>query len=202
MAEPKDGPREAPETEGKKAKALFEDLRLDDLRIEIDPERIDEAVKSLAEQVRRLVDQGRYTKVRIKYRGKPLLPDIPMGVFLATEAVTFWYAGILRALVVNLGARTIIEVELVHDADERVRQGIELFLDGEVDAAEARYREALKMKADDASALYNLGVLLRVTGRRDEALRCFEKAAATPGHADAPKAQEALEKMRRGPRTL
>lgn len=178
-------------------KNLFENFR-----IEVDPERIDESVRNLTAKVKELVDQGRYTKVRIKYKGKPLMKDIPLGVFVATEAITFWYAGLLRALVVNLGARTVIEVELVHDAEEKVAQGIELYMDGEVEAAEAAYREALRMKPGDVAALYNLGVLLRVTGRRKEAIEALEQAAAAEDHPDAPKAREVLEKIKRGPRTL
>jgi tetratricopeptide (TPR) repeat protein len=173
----------------------------DEVFVEIDPDRIEEAVANLTEQLKRLVANGRHTKVRLKYRGKPLMPDIPMGVLVATEAVTFWYAGLLRALVVNLGVRTIIEVELIHDADEKVAKANDLFLEGEVEAAEALYREALRMKADDPSALYHLGVLLRVTGRRDEALRCLDKAGEAD-HPDAERAREAAARMRRGARTL
>ena len=180
------------EKSSNKPRYLFEDFRL-----EIDPDRVDDAVRSLGEQARKLVDQGRYTKVRLKYKGKPLMPDIPMGVFLATEAVTFWYTGLLKALVVNLGMRTIIEVEFIHDADEKVAEGMDLYMAGEVEAAEAKYREALRMKSDDTAALYNLGVLLRVTGRRVEAMECFEQAAEAEDHPDAPRAAEALERMRR-----
>ena len=170
--------------------------------VEIDPDQIDESVRTLTEKIRRLMEQGRYTKVRIKYKGKPLMPDIPLGVFVATEAITFWYAGLLRALVVNLGARTVIEVELIHDADERVEEGRAMFLEGEVDAAEERYREALQMAPDHTGALYSLGILLRVTGRRDEALELLRKAAEDTDSPDGQKAQEALERMERGPRTL
>lgn len=175
---------------------------LDGFKIEVDPERIDESVRNLTTKVRELVDQGRYTKVRIKYKGKPLMKDIPLGVFVATEAITFWYAGLLRALVVNLGVRTVIEVELVHDATEKVEEGIARYMDGEVEEAEALYREALRMKPGDPAALYNLGVLLRVTGRRKEAIEALEKAAAATDHPDAPRAREVLEKLKRGPRTL
>ena len=183
-------------------RTLFENPIFENLKIEVDPERIDESVRNLTAQVRKLVDQGRYTKVRIKYKGKPLMKDIPLGVFVATEAVTFWYAGLLRALVVNLGVRTIIEVELIHDAEEKVAQGIALYMDGEVEAAEECYREALRMKQDDTAALYNLGVLLRVTGRRKDAIEALEKAALDKEHPDAARAQEVLDKLRRGPRTL
>ncbi len=175
---------------------------LEDFQVEIDPERIDEAVRSIADQVRQAADQARYTKVRIKYRGKALMPDIPLAVFVATEAVTFWYAGLLRALVVNLGVRTVIEVELIHDADGKVEEGKEHYLAGEVEEAEDIYREALRMKKDHPEALYHLGVLLRVTGRRKESIECFEKVAELPGHPLQEKALDALDRMSRGPRTL
>lgn len=172
------------------------------IRIEVDPEQIDESVRRLTENVRRVVEHGRYTKVRLKYRGKPILRDIPMGVFLATEAVTFWYAGLLKALVVNLGARTIIEVEFIHEADEKVAEGVDLFMAGEVQAAEDAYREALRMKPDDPAANYNLGILLRVTGRRTEAMERLQVAAEAEGFEDAEKARDALERMKKGPRNL
>jgi len=178
-------------------KKLFENFR-----IEVDPERIDESVRNLTARVRELVDQGRFTKVRIKYRGKPLMKDIPLGVFVATEAITFWYAGLLTALVANLGVRAVIEVELVHDAAVRVAEGVKHYMDGEVELAEESYREALRMKPGDPSALYNLGVLLRVTGRRKDALGVLEQAAALSGHPDSVRAQEVLDKMKRGPRTI
>jgi hypothetical protein len=57
------------------------------------------------------------------------------------------------------------------------------------------------MRPDDPAALYALGVLLRVTGRREEAMSCLEKVAATE-NPDRAKAVEALEKMKRGLRTL
>ena len=75
------------------------------------------------------------------------------------------------------------------------------FTQGEVDAAEKAYREALKMREDDPYACYHLGVLLRVTGRREEAIQCFEVAAAVDSDIKE-KAQEALERLRRGSRTL
>jgi tetratricopeptide (TPR) repeat protein len=181
----------------RETKYLFEDFRID-----IDPDKIDESVKNLQERLRRMVDQGRYTKVRLKYKGKALMPDIPFGIFMATEVASFWYGGLFRALVVNLGVKTFIEVELIHQADEKVREGIELYMNGEIESAEDKYREALKMKPGDVSALYNLGILLRVTGRRDEAMKALEEAAAAGGHPDADRAKEALEKMNRGPRTL
>lgn len=170
-------------------------------RWQIDPDKLDDALRDLGERARRLVAEGRYTKVRLKYRGKPIVPDIPLAALVAAEGLSLALAGPLRLLVVNLGMKAFIEVELVHEADEKVREGQEHFAVGEVDAAEASYKQALAMKEDDPGALYHLGVLYRVTGRRDDAVRCFEKVAATD-HPDAARAKEALDRMSRGVRTL
>lgn len=176
----------------------FDDLK----NIRIDPEHIDEGVRALQKKLRRAVDNGRYTRVRLIYKGRPIMPDIPMGAFLASEVATFLLIGPLKGLVVNLGIKSFIEVEVIHEADELVQEGIELYLAGEVDEAEGRYREALDKKPDDTAALYNLGVLLRVTGRRAEAVQCFERAARDDEHTDGPRAKEALERMGANPRGL
>lgn len=171
-------------------------------RWQIDPNAIDDSVRELVERGRKLLDEGRYTRVRLKYKGKPILPDIPLAALVAAEGVSLWLAGPLRLLVVNLGMKAFVEVELVHDAAERVREGQELFAAGEVDGAEARYLEALAMKDDDVSAHYHLGVLYRVTGRRDDAIAHLEQAAAGGDHGDAVRAREALDRINRGGRTL
>jgi len=168
-------------------------------KVDIDPDAIDDSLKELGARVRTLYDQGRYTKVRLRYKGKQLGPDIPVTLFLAGEVASFWWAGPLRALIVNMGVRSFLEVELVHEADSVVLQGVELYMDGEVDAAEERYRTALRMKPDDTAGLYNLGVLLRVTGRKDEAIGCFRKAAIDEEHPDGERARSALERMNVSP---
>src|SRR5262245_40436563 len=123
-------------------------MTLDDFKFEIDPDAVDESLGKLRAQLKGLFDQGRYTKVRFKYKGKPLLPDVPLAALVAAEGISWALAGPLRLLVVNLGVKAFIEVELVHEATERVREGQELYNDGEVDAAEAKYREALAMKPE------------------------------------------------------
>lgn len=169
---------------------------------EFDPAQVQASVEQLRDRLRSLVEQGRYTKVRINYRGKAILPDLPVATVLAAEGLTLPLTGPLWLLIANLGVKAFLEVEFVHESDERVREGQELFQDGEVDGAEAKYREALRMKPDHGPALYNLGVLLRVTGRRDEAMAAFDQAARTPETEEGRKAAEALDKMRRGGKTL
>lgn len=177
--------------DGEARKGPFEGFQF-----EIDPERVQETLERLRDRVRDSFVAGRYTKVRLSYRGKALGPDIPLAVFLAGEGVAFWLLTPIAALLVNLGARAILEVEFVHEADELVQEGLELYLQGEIEAAEAKYRAALDRRPDDPSALYNLGTLLRVAGRKDEALSTLRKAAMGPeGHPDVKRASEAVEKL-------
>ncbi len=175
----------------------------DGFRLEIDPEKIEETLKSLRDQVRESFTAGRYTKVRLSYRGKQVGPDLPLAVFLAGEGVAFFMMSPLAALLVNLGAKAVLDVEFLHEADELVQEGLAHYLDGELEEAEACYRRALDRRPEDAAALYNLGTLLRVTGRKDEALGVLRKAAMGPeGHPDVVRAAEAVEKMSRPKKDL
>ena len=167
-------------------------------QIEIDPEKLEEALAELRARISESVTAGRYTKVRLSYRGKQIGPDLPLAVFLAGEGVAFWVMSPLGALLMNLGAKAFLDVEFIHQADELVQEGIALYMEGELDDAEAKYREALKRRPDDIAAMYNLGVLLRVTGRKDEARKSFEAAAASDSeHPDVQRAAEAIEKLDR-----
>lgn len=174
----------------------------ENFKVEIDPDKIDESVRNLTDRIGQLVEQSRHIKVRIKYKGKPLTGDIPLRYFAAVEVATFWLGGLMQALVFNLAGKAFLEIEFIHEADERVVEGQKLYAEGEVEAAEAKYREALRMKPGDTSAHYHLGVLLRVTGRRDDAIASFQKAAQNPAHPDGVKAAEALDRLERGGKTL
>ena len=166
------------------------------IKLEVDPAKVDEAVRAIREQVQDGLAAGRYTKVRISFRGKPIGPDIPLAVFLAGEGAAFWLTGGLATLLVNLGAKAVLDVAFIHEADELVQEGLSLYLDGEIEAAEAKYRQALDRRDDDPSALYNLGVLLRVSGRKAEAVAMLRSAAMGPeGHPDVRRAAEALSRM-------
>ncbi len=161
----------------------------------LDPERLDESLREIGDRLVKLVEDHRYSKVRLSRKGKPLLPDIPIGAFIAGEAASFWIAGPLRLLLVNLGLGTLITVEIVNESDEKLAEGRQHFMDGEVEEAEAAYREALRMKPSNAGAMYSLAVLLRITGRVDEARPLLVEASAAKGHPDAGKAAALLEKI-------
>ena len=172
-------------------------------RIEIDPEDAEATLRQIRERISSVFTAGRYTKVRLSYKGKQLGPDLPLALFLATEGVAFWLMSPIAALLMNLGAKAVLEVEFIHQADELVEEGLQLYLDGEVEAAEAKYREALHRRPDDPSALYNLGTLLRVRGRTDEALATLRRAAMGPdGHPDVVRAAEVIERMTGPSRSL
>ncbi len=175
---------------------------LERLALTLDPAKLDESIREVAGKLAQTASVHRYSKVRLSYKGKPLMPDIPLALFLAGEAASLWWAGPLRVILVNLGMGALVNVELVHDADEQLRMGQDLFLRGEVDEAEEAYQRALKMRPDDTAATYALGVLYRVTGRRNEAIETFEKAAEDKQHPDGERARVALAKMKRGGKTL
>jgi tetratricopeptide (TPR) repeat protein len=123
-------------------------------------------------------NKGRYTRVRFKFRGKQLLPDLPLAAVVAAEGLTFYWGGILRALLVTMAGGTLLQVELVNDAEKRVQAGREALLSGDVEQALACFREALAMDRDHAPAYLNLGVALKLQGDKPAALAAFERAKA------------------------
>lgn len=172
-------------------------------RVPVDPQDVEATLRALRKRLSESVASGRYTKVRLSYKGKALGPDLPLGVVLASEGLAFWMLSPLAAILVNLGAKAFLDVEFIHEADELVQEGIHLYMDGEMEAAEARYRDALLRRPEDPAALYNLGTLLRVTGRREDALETLRRAAmGPPSHPDVARAAESIERMTTGKKTL
>jgi len=166
------------------------------LRVDLDPNQIEQGFRQLQERVQRAANDGVHTKVRLKLNGKQLGPDIPLAAFLAAEAATFFYGGLLRALAVNLGMRAILEIEFIHSSEEQVALGRQHYADGDLDSAERCYREALRLRPGDSRASYHLGVLLRVAGRLDEAVTYLVVAAADSEFSDQQKAASLLERIR------
>ena len=146
------------------------------LPFEVDPKKIEESLNGLKDQVVKLAKKGRYTKVRFKFRGKQLLPDLPLAAVAAFEGVTFYWAGLLRLLVFNLAGRTVLEVELVNDSEKKIQKGKEALLSGELDAALAAFKEALDMDPDNPHAHLNIGVAHKLKGDREAAMQSLEKA--------------------------
>jgi hypothetical protein len=89
--------------------------------VDVEPGRIEEMLHKLRTEVGALANKGRYTRVRFKFRGKQLLPDLPLAAVIAAEGLTFYWTGILRALLVNVAGRSVLSVELVNDSGRFVR---------------------------------------------------------------------------------
>ncbi len=145
---------------------------------EIDPKRIEEGLRKLREEVVHWANKGRYTKVRFKFRGKQLLPDLPIAAVAAAEGLTFYWGGILRALVFTVAGGSLLQVELVNDADKQVQAGKEALLAGDLDEALALFHQALAMDRDNIGAHLNVGVALKLKGDKTAALAAFERARA------------------------
>ena len=148
------------------------------LPFEVDPKKIEESLNTLKNQVVKLAKKGRYTKVRFKFRGKQLLPDLPLAAVAGFEGVTFYWAGLLRLLVFNLAGRTVLEVELVNDSEKKIQKGKEAILSGELEVAIVAFKEAIDMDPDNPHAHLNIGVAHKLKGDRDAAMASLEKARA------------------------
>ena len=146
--------------------------------IEIDTTEVEATLKSVAKELKHWANKGRYTKVRFKFRGKQLLPDLPLAAVVAAEGLSFYWGGILRALLVTLGVNTVLQVELVNDSEKKVQQGREELLSGELEKARALFEQALEMNRDSATAHLNLGIISKLKGDGPKAREHFERAKA------------------------
>jgi tetratricopeptide (TPR) repeat protein len=148
------------------------------LPIDIDPARVEEALGKVVSELKHWANKGRYTRVRFKFRGKPLLPDLPLGAVVAAEGMTFYWGGILRALVFNLAGKSMFEVELINDSQKKVQQGKDALLSGDVEQALKKFEEAIAMERDNPQAHLNVGVALRLKGDTGGARAAFKRAKA------------------------
>jgi tetratricopeptide (TPR) repeat protein len=146
------------------------------LPFEIDPKKVEESLKKFRDQIIQLTKKGRYTKVRFKFRGKQLLPDLPLAAVVAVEGATFYWTGLLRMLVFNLAGRAVIDVELVNDSEKRITAGKEALLSGDLDVALASFREALEMDPENPLVHLNLGVAYKLKGQKEVARLALQNA--------------------------
>ena len=156
--------------------------------VEIDPKRIEATLAKIGDELSHWAKKGRYTKVRFKFRGKQLLPDLPLAAVVAAEGLTFYWGGILRALLVNVGANTIFGVELVNDSAKKIAEGKERLLRGDLDEALELFQVGADMDRDNPTVHLNIGIALKLKGDRAGAREALEKARALD-----PEAGEALQ---------
>jgi tetratricopeptide (TPR) repeat protein len=146
--------------------------------VELEPGRIEESLKKVGTELKHWANKGRYTRVRFKFRGKQLLPDLPLAAVVAAEGLSFYWAGVLRLLMVNVAGGALLQVELVNDSDKRVQQGKEALLQGDLDRALTLFRQAADMDRDSAAAQLNIGVALKLKGDVGGAREALERAKA------------------------
>jgi tetratricopeptide (TPR) repeat protein len=148
---------------------------------EIDTARFEETLEKIRSELLRWANKGRYTRVRFKFRGRQLLPDIPLAAVVAAEGLSFYWAGLLRALVVNVAGGALVDVELVNDSEKVIAQGREALLSGDVEKALELFRKATEMDADSAQAWLNVGVASKLRGDVAGAREALEKARSLAG---------------------
>ena len=134
------------------------------LPFEIDPKQLEASLEKLRGQLVSLAKKGRYTKVRFKFRGKQVLPDIPLAAVVAVEGATFYWAGLLRALVFTLAGRAVIDVELVNDSEKEIARGKEALLSGDLEDALAAFQKAEDMDPENVTVHLNLGIAFKLKG--------------------------------------
>ncbi len=165
-----------PKAPAREVELIDDDKRT--LPFEIDPKKLESSLRKLGDQVVKMAKKGRYTKVRFKFRGKQLLPDIPFAAVAAVEGLSFYWAGLLRLLVFNLAGRTVIDIELVNDSEKKLQAGKEALLSGDLDEALAAFREAENMDHDNPLVHLNLGIALKLQGDHPSARTALLKAKA------------------------
>jgi len=127
------------------------------------------AAANIAASAQRMVDRGRYRKVRISRKGKPVLPDIPMAAAVAAQVASMYGGGVARVLAVNLGAKLLFDVDIVNEADKYVKKAQQALLDGDLGVARDALIVALKMDDRHAGAHLQNGVLARLEGDKKKA---------------------------------
>jgi tetratricopeptide (TPR) repeat protein len=158
--------------------------------LEVAGENATEAMKKLKDQAQYWLDRGRYNKVRIKRGGKAVLPDIPVGALVAFEAATFFWTGLLRGAIMNTVGRAFFEVELINEAEEHYKRGLEHFLSGDLHEADECLQRSLRIDDRYPRAHLQLGVLRKVQGRKAEAIKHFERVTALDPRGDAAREAE------------
>ena len=102
----------------------------------------------------------------------------------------------MRILLVNLGARALLEVELISSAVEHHAKGVERYLAGDLPAARAAFERAVQSDDYHAASHRMLGTLLKIDGDRVNAKKHLERALLLdPEGIEGKKARELLAEL-------
>jgi tetratricopeptide (TPR) repeat protein len=155
-------------------------------------------VGNLGTGIRRIVDKGRYRKIRVTRNGKQVIPDIPLAAAAALEAASLYGAGFARVLGVNVAARFLFDFEVVNEADKYFKAGTEAFLEGDLERAEQSLLKAVRIDDTHAGAYLQLGVLYRLQGELEKAEKVLDRAHGLDDAGEiGKKANDILRQIRR-----
>jgi tetratricopeptide (TPR) repeat protein len=146
------------------------------ITLEINTNRLEESIQQFVEKVQYWYKQGIINKVRLKYRGKAILPDIPLSYFMLAQVATFFLAGVVRALAISLGTRIFFEVEMINDAEELLKKARDLYLNGDLDEALEILRQIVELDPSYAEAHLYIGIIRKIQGDSGAASRAFGQA--------------------------
>ena len=164
--------------------------------LEINTDKIDESISQAVEKVQYWYKQGLIHKVRLKYKGKAILPDIPLSYFMLVQVATFFLSGVVRALAINIGAKIFFEVEMINDAEEMLKRARDLYLDGDLDEAIVMLEKVIKLDKNYAEAFLYLGIIHKIKKDPVAASRYFLQAQKIdPGGKVGGEAGKNLKKM-------
>jgi tetratricopeptide (TPR) repeat protein len=153
--------------------------------LEINTNRMEESIKQAVERVQYWYKQGIINKVRLKYKGKAILPDIPLSYFMLVQVATFFLTGVVRALAINLGAKVFFEVEMINDAEELLKKARDLYLDGELDEAIRLLEDVIRLDPRYSEAYLYMGIIQKIKGDRASASKFFLLAQKLDPHGKA-----------------
>jgi len=150
--------------------------------LEINTNRIEESIKQTVDRVQYWYKQGIINKVRLKYKGKAILPDIPLSYFMLAQVATFFLTGVVRALAITIGTKVFFEIEMINDAEEMLKKARDLYLDGELDEAARLLHEVIELDDRYAEAFLYLGIINKIRGDQQAAMKYFQQAKKLDPH--------------------
>lgn len=159
---------------------------------------LEEALKVARTRGEELLRKGRYTRVRISFRGREIV-SLPLVAFVAVEALSVVRISWSAVLLLNLVGKMSLTVEFINEAVEEVAAGRAHLLDGDLDEALTRFRLAVEMDPTFADAHLRLGIALRLKGESEKARTAFERALELDPEGEVgSEARKQLEKVERG----
>ena len=146
------------------------------VKLEINTEKVEDSIRQAVEKVQYWYRQGMIRKIRLKYKGEAILPDIPLSYFMLVQVATFFLTGVVRALAISLGTRVFFEVEMVNDAQELFKKARDLYLDGDLDEAIDLLQDVISLDKKHAEAYLYLGIIHKIRKESAEAAKYFLQA--------------------------